>query len=88
MHFGLVDRKLRDIDIFLERRNDFETDFNLIGANEWGSGLGFLAVQNERPDFRRQAEPIVTEPADLGAPAGRVLDNRDDPLPNLVLEPV
>src|SRR5690242_2481077 len=35
MNFGLVDRKLRDIHIFLERRNDFETDLNLIGANEW-----------------------------------------------------
>ncbi len=84
----LFDHQHRDIDLLLERGDNFQADLNLFGSKKWRRGRRLLAMQNEGRNFGGECAPVVIEAADLDASAAGVFDHGHDSLANLILKPV
>ena len=85
--FGTIHQQAFNIDIPLEKRDDFKAHLHLVRAKQRRTVRRFRSVEDKTVHSRREGFPVVIERFYLNATAGGVLYCGDNLQPNLVLEP-
>ncbi len=70
VNHGMIDEKLAQVDLAMQRRNDFEADGKFVGVKQRRLAGAFGAAQRDVVEVRGERRQAEIEAADLGVASG------------------